>query len=127
MPTPSRIGENLESGSCAIPLFLPSVPKAGQRPRLQVFLSERENNSLLFIEMLARRRHSRQQTKTGLFQVLRHLRMLQVVVDFLVFLVKGFALADLFEAMLQGLNQQFFLRTRVSGAQRFRSERGRVG
>src|SRR2546425_7622200 len=101
----------------AIALFLPDVPKAGQRPRLQVFRSEREYNSLLFIEVIARRRHRRQQKKTGLLQVLHHLRLLQIVVDFLVFLVEDFAVADLFQAMLQGLNQQFFLRARVSGEQ----------
>ena len=40
------------------------------------------------------------------------------MVNFLVFLVKDFALADLFEAMLQGPNQQFVFRARVRGEQR---------
>jgi len=115
------------STGLAIPLFDPGAPQVGQSPRFQQFLRERKDDAFLFVDMFALRHHGGQQQGTRLLEVAGGLRPFQIFVDLLVLLMKRFAMADLFQAMVQGFDEQFLLDVRVGLEQRFHQTGQRPG
>src|SRR2546423_12073778 len=97
----------------AVALFHPGAPEVGQRPRFQEFLSQGKDDAFLFVEVFARRDDRGHQAGAGQLEVTGRLHPRQVIVNFLVFLMEGFTVPDLFQAMVQRSDEQLLFDVRM--------------
>jgi hypothetical protein len=85
----------------------PGLAECGQGTAFEGFLSHGEDEPFFFIEVRAGGDHGDMEEATGRFEVPALEGGFEVFVDFVVFVVEGFLLADLGEAVFERFDQEF--------------------